>query len=73
MAATAEKRIHLGFYTDAAIASAFKQLASRQDLTQSQLLRRLVRAHIAEQGSTPPPERSASEDPLSGNGARGRG
>jgi hypothetical protein len=41
-----EKPAHLSFHAPATIASAFKQLASRQDLTQSQLLRRLVRQHI---------------------------
>ncbi len=64
MAAAAEKKIYMGFYAPASLARAFDEIARREDLNRSQVLRRLARQHIAETGNARQP--SASEDPAVG-------
>lgn len=72
MAAAAEKKIYMGFYAPASLARAFDEIARREDLNRSQVLRRLARQHIAETGNARP-QPSTSEDPGVGERARGEG
>ncbi len=70
MAAAAEKKIYMGFYAPASLARAFDEIARREDLNRSQVLRRLARQHVAETGNVRQP--SAFGDPAAGERAHGQ-
>jgi hypothetical protein len=63
----------VGAQLSPALAAAFKRTVQTEDRNVSQVLRRLIRRHVQENGNAQPPQPSASKDPVDAERARGTG